>query len=67
MGLRHCRLKENEQRKLAEYFVLEVTARAAAEVLDIQTNTAVLFYRKLRIIIADQLEVDASEFRVRSN
>ncbi len=30
--------------------------------LGIQANTAALFYRKLRIIIAEKLEAEASEF-----
>lgn len=41
--------------RLLEFFVLEVTARSAADVLGIQPNTAALFYRKLRLLIADQL------------
>jgi len=31
--------------------VLEVTARSAADVLDIQSNTAILFYQKIRKVI----------------
>ena len=62
MGLKRCRLKDRDQRKLLEYFVLEVTARAAADLMGIQVNTAALFYRKIRIVIADKLEVEASDF-----
>ncbi len=62
MGLKYCRLSDKRQRKLLEYFVLEVTARAAADLMDIQANTAVLFYRKVRMIIAKKLETEASEF-----
>jgi hypothetical protein len=40
---------------LLEFFVLEVTARSAAEVLGIQPNTSVLFYRKLRQVIVQHL------------
>jgi transposase len=51
----HCKLIRKKQLKLLEYFVLEVTARSAADLLDIQPNSAALFYRKLREIIAYQL------------
>ena len=62
MGLKRCRLKDIDQRKLLEFFVAEVTARAAADLMGIQVNTAALFYRKVRMVIAEKLETDASEF-----
>ena len=62
MGLKHCTLSDKRQRKLLEYSVLEVTARAAADLMGIQQNTMVLFYRKVRMIIAEKLETEASEF-----
>lgn len=40
---------------MLEYFVLEVTARSAADLLEIQPNSAALFYRKLREVIANHL------------
>jgi transposase len=46
---------KKQQLRLLEYFVLEVTARSAADIMEIQANTAILFYRKLREIIASQL------------
>jgi len=55
MSLRRCKLSSKVQFRLVEFFVLEVTARSAASVLGIQPNTAALFYRKLRHLIADQL------------
>lgn len=61
MKLTHCKLSKNIQRKLLEYFVLEVTARSAADLLGIQSNSAALFYRKIREIIAYHLELDAHE------
>ena len=61
MGLKRCKLKEKTQRKLLEFFVLEVTARAAADLLSLQPNTTTLFYRKVRVIIAEKLEAAASE------
>ena len=55
MGLNHCKLSKKVQSRLVEFFVLEVTARSAADVLGLQPNTAALFYRKLRQCIVDQL------------
>jgi hypothetical protein len=40
MGLKHCKLEVREQRRPFEFFVLEVTTCAAADLLDIQANTA---------------------------
>jgi transposase len=61
MKITRCKLLRKQQTKLLEYFVLEVTARSAADVLGIQANTAILFYRKLREIIAYYLEQEAHE------
>ena len=62
MGIKRCRLKARDQRRLLEFFVAEVTARAAADLMGIQANTAALFYRKVRMIIAEKLEAEASDF-----
>lgn len=61
MKLTHCKLLRKHQLKLLEYFVLEATARSAADLLGIQPNSAALFYRKLRTVIAQHLEQDAHE------
>ena len=61
MKLSHCKLLRKQQLKLLEYFVLEVTARSAADLLGIQPNSATLFYRKLREMIAYYLEQEAHE------
>jgi transposase len=61
MKLTHCKLLGKQQRKLLEYFVLEVTARSAANMMGIQANTAMLFYRKIRSVIAYHLEQEAQE------
>lgn len=52
MRLSHCKLIRKNQLKFYEYFVLEVTARSAADLLGIQPNSTALFYRKLREVIA---------------
>ena len=51
MKLTRCKLSKNKQRKLLEFFIAEVTARTAADLLDIQANKAILFYLKIRIVI----------------
>ena len=61
MKLSHCKLLRKQQLKRLEYFVLEVTARSAADLLEIQPNSAALFYRQLRKIIAHHLELEAHE------
>src|ERR1700749_1547719 len=56
MRLSHCRLTEKQQDKLAEFFVAGVTARTAADLLQINRNTTAYFYHRLRQIIAVELE-----------
>ena len=52
MGIKRSKLGKKQQLRLLECFVMEVTARSAANVLGMQANTAMLFYRKLRHLIA---------------
>ncbi|CKK28819.1 IS1016 transposase [Neisseria meningitidis] len=47
MKITHCKLKKKVQKELLRFFVLEVTARSAADILGIHPNSAVLFYRKI--------------------
>ena len=61
MKITRCKLSKNVQRKLLEYFVLEVTARSAADLLGVNPNSAALFYRKIRQIIAWHLAQEANE------
>lgn len=64
MSLIRCKLSKKQQLRLVEFFVLEVTARSAADLVGIQPNTAALFYRKLRQLIADHLaEVEHEIFQ----
>lgn len=72
MGIKRCKLGKKQQLRLLECFVLEVTARSAADLLEMQPNTTMLFYRKVRHLIAGELaktfpekgafEVDESYF-----
>ena len=59
MKISHCRLLRKVQLKLLEFFVLEVTARSAVNILGIQPNSAALFYRKIREVIAYHLEQES--------
>lgn len=61
MGMGRCKLSQTQQLRLLEFFVAQVTARSAADLLEIQPNTAALYYRKLRQIIVQQLEREAQE------
>lgn len=56
-----CKLSKKEQQKMIEFFVLGVTARSAADLMEMQPNTAALFYRKIREVIAHYLAQDASQ------
>jgi transposase len=68
MYKRRSRLTARQQGRLIEYFVAGATARAAAGLLDIQPNTAIGFFMRLRKLIASRLpsyelagEVEADE------
>ena len=61
MKITHCKLKKKIQKELLRFFVLQVTARSAADILGIQPNSAILFYRKIRTIINYHLALAADE------
>jgi len=61
MKITRCRLSKKTQSRLLEFFILEVTARSAADILGIQPNSAALFYRKIRQVIAYHLAQEAAE------
>ena len=52
MKITNCKLSKRVQKKLLEFFVLQVTARSAADILDIQPNSAILTYRKIPMAIS---------------
>lgn len=62
MGLKRCRLPDKVQLRLIESFVMQVTARTAADVLGLQPNTAALFYHKLRQVITEKLAAEVGLF-----
>lgn len=61
MKVSNCKLNRKVQVRLLEFFVLEVTARSAANLLDIHPNSATLFYTKIRHVITYYLEQEATE------
>lgn len=61
MKISNCKINKKTQNKLLKYFVLQVTARSAADMLGIQANSAILFYRKVRMVINHHLSLQAEE------
>ena len=61
MKISYCKILKKHQLRLLELFVLEVTARSAADLMGIQANTVALFYHKIRQVIAAHLELQAEE------
>jgi transposase len=56
---RRSRLPSAVQRELLRLFVAGVSARTAAELVGVNRNTAILFFRKLREIITVRLAAEA--------
>ena len=61
MKITNCKLRKRAQNKLLEFFVLQIAACSAADILDIQPNSAILFYRKIRMVISHHLALAADE------
>ena len=61
MQTTNCKLSNRVQKKLLEFFVLQVTARSAADILGIQPNSAILFYRTIRMVVSHHLVLAADE------
>jgi len=55
MSISRCKLRRKHQCKLLEFFVVEVTARSAANIMGLQANTVALFYRKIRQLIINNM------------
>ena len=56
---RKSRLLPSIQKRLLEQFAACVSARTAAELVGINRNTAILYFHKLREIIAEQMAAEA--------
>lgn len=52
---RKSRLTARKQGRLLEYFVAGTSARAASELVDVQPNTAIAFFMRLRQLISSRL------------
>ena len=51
-----------KQERLIEHFISGSTARCASELIGVNRNTATLYFRRLREIIAYQLELKITEY-----
>lgn len=56
MKIQRKRLPKKKMEKLMEYFVAGVTARTAAELVEVNRNTATKWFRFFRELIASKLE-----------
>jgi len=61
MSITHCKISRKKQESLLQFFAAEVTARTAADLVGINRRTAILFYHKIRQVIAAQLDLQAEE------
>lgn len=59
--MRKSRLSRSKQHKLIEHFVASTTARCASELVDVNRKTAAYYYHRLREIITEQLDKEATE------
>ncbi|STZ14195.1 Transposase and inactivated derivatives [Moraxella caviae] len=60
MKITHCKLSKKVQKRLLEFFVAQVTARTAANLIGVQYNTTILFYHKIRLVIEYHLVLEAN-------
>ena len=56
--MRKSRLSKIKQERLLEYFVAGVTARCAASLIAVNSKTAAYYFRRLREIVAKQIELE---------
>ena len=61
MKITHCKLNKKVQKELLRFFVLQVTARSAADILHIRPNSVILSCRKIRMVISHHLALAADE------
>lgn len=55
MVIKHCKLTRKQQISLLQFFVAEVTARTASDLVGINRQTGILYYYKIRVAIAAAL------------
>ena len=56
MYTRKSRLSAQKRARLIEHFIAGTTARAAAQLVGVNKNTAATFYTRLRKVVADEME-----------
>lgn len=56
MQVRKSKLTKKQRQKLIEHFVAGTTARTAAAIVEVNKNTAQLFFHRLRELIAEKQE-----------
>ena len=59
--MRKSRISRAKQEKLIEHFVAGTTARCAASLVGVNFKTAAYYFQRLRLLIAQQTELAASE------
>ena len=60
--MRKSRMSRVKQSRLIEHFVAGTTARCASDLVGVNRKTAAYYYHRLRIIISQRLEAEASEY-----
>lgn len=60
--MRKSRLSSDKQHKLIELFVAGATARCTAEITGVNKTTAAYYFKRLRLLILQACEAEASEF-----
>jgi transposase len=59
MRVRRSRLTDEQTGRLLEHFVAGTPARMAAELVQVNRNTATLFYHRMRLLIAERLSSES--------
>ena len=59
--MRKSRLSKYKQHKLIEHFVAGTTARCTSKLVNVNRNTAILYFQRLREIIAHQIAQESLE------
>ena len=62
MKFKKSKLSWYKQEQLIDYFIAGSTARCASELVGVHRNSAILYFRRLREIIAYELEHEAGEY-----
>jgi len=58
----HCKLSKKVQKQLLQFFVAEVTARTASDLVGINRRTGTLYYQKIREVICDHLKQEGEAY-----